>query len=99
VGNARQIVSQAIAGCLQSGEAANYKNKGGYLMRGSSDVFKQSVTTTSKKGKYSKDEIDKSEKNFRKQDHSKACLILAYRQKMIHLAHHVQNDSDNNDDD
>jgi hypothetical protein len=93
----RQTVSQAIAECLQCGEAAKYKNRGGYLMRGSSDVFKQSVTTTSKKGKYSKDEIEKSEKNFRKQDHSKACLILAYRQKMIHLAHHVQNDSDNSD--
>ena len=68
-------------------------------MRGSSDVFKQSVTTTSKKGKYSKDEIDKSEKNLRKQDHAKACLLLAYRQKMIHLARHVDNGSDNNDND
>lgn len=62
-------------------------------MRGSSDAFKSSVSTTSKKSKYSKDEELKALKGWIADDRRKADLIAAYKRKIAKL------NSDNNDND
>jgi len=58
------------------------------------DAFKQSVTTTTKKGKYSKDEMTKMEKAEMKDALKKSHLMAAYRQKIIHMNYHDENCND-----
>ncbi len=58
------------------------------------DSFKSSVSTTTKKGRYSKDEIAKMDKSEISDEHKRLHLMLAYRQKIIHMNYHDENCND-----
>ena len=64
---------------------------GDEVMRGGSDTFKSSTSTSSKKSKYSKDEQNKAIRGWITDERRKANLLAAYKQKMAQL------NSDNSD--
>lgn len=58
------------------------------------DSFKSSVSTTSKKRKYSKEDMAKMDKSDMTDELRKRQLMLAYRQKIIHMNYHDENCND-----